>query len=179
MYNAAVESQNKSLDFQQIAVSYAAHNALTWIFHGTRLYSYIDQALKTIQTEILTSAGPFNLSQAILTGRNATRGIITLRADDGINDFVDYSYGPPIPGVYQLTLNGYGLPPDAPQAGFMSMFATGKPPTAYLAPPPPSVNDTSYESFLTYVKTIGGANSTIRTQEQTDIALFWRESAPM
>ena len=179
MYGAAVQSQNKSLDFQQIAVSYAAHNALTWIFHGTRLYSYIDQALKNIQTEIMATAGSFNLTQAILVGRNATRGVIALRDDDGINNFVDYSFGPPVPGVYQLTLNGYGLPPDDSQAPFISMFATGKPATAYLAPPPPSVNDTSYESLLTHVKTIGGANSTVRTKEQTDIALFWRESAPM
>jgi hypothetical protein len=179
MYSAAVQSQNKSLDFQQIAVSYAAHNALTWVFHGTRLYAYLDQALKKIQAEILATAGPFNLTQAILTGRNASRGVAALRADDGINNFVDYSFGPPTPGVYQLTLDGYGLPPDNSQAPFMSMFATGKAASTYLAPRPPSINDTSYESLLTHVKTVGGANSTVRTQEQTDIALFWRESAPM
>jgi hypothetical protein len=179
MYNAAVESHNKSLDFQQIAVSHAAHNALTWIFHGTRLYPYIDQALKTIQTRILATAGPFNQTAAILAGRQAAREVVTSRADDGINNFVDYTFGPPVPGVYQLTVSGYGLPPDDPQVPFVNMFATGKPAASYLAPQPPSVNSTSYESFLAYVKAIGGTNSTSRTQEQTNIALFWRESAPM
>jgi hypothetical protein len=180
MYNAAVESQNKSLDYQQIAVSNAAHNALTWIFHGTRLYPYIDQALKTIQTQILATAGPLNLTEAALAGRQAAREVVISRAgDDGLNNFVDYTFGPPIPGVYQLTISGYGLPPDDPQVPFDNMFATGKPATTYLAPPPPSVNSTSYESFLAYVKAIGASDSTSRTQEQTNIALFWRESAPM
>jgi hypothetical protein len=179
MYNAAVKSHNKSLEFQQIAASYAAHNSITWICHGTRLYPYIDQALKKIQTQILAGASPFNSTEAILTGRDAAREVATSRTDDGINSFVDYTFGPPVPGVYQLTINGYGLPPDDPQVPFVKMFATGKLATSYLAPQPPGVNSTSYESFLAYVKAIGGSHSTSRTQEQTDIALFWRESAPM
>jgi hypothetical protein len=179
MYNAAVKSHDKCLDFQQIAVSYAAHNALAWIFHGTRLYPYIDQALKMIQTQTLATASPFNLTEAISAGRHAAREVVTSRADDGMNNFVDYTFGPLVPGVYQLTVSGYGLPPDDPQVPFVKMFATGKPATTYLAPQPPSVNSTSYESFLTFVKAIGVYNSTSRTQEQTDIALFWRESAPM
>ncbi|KAI9772199.1 MAG: hypothetical protein M1839_002517 [Geoglossum umbratile] len=179
MYKAAVESQDKGLDFQQIAVSHAAHNALAWIFRGTRLYPYIDQALKTIQTQILATASPLNLTEATLAGRHAARDVSILRADDGLNDFVDYTFGPPVPGVYQLTVNGYGLPPDDPQVPFVNMFATGKPAMTYLAPPPPSVNSTPYESFLAHVKAIGSSDSISRTQEQTDIALFWRESAPM
>ena len=179
MYNAAMKSQNQSLDFQQIAVSYAAHNALIWIFHGSRLYPYIDQAYKTIQTQILGTAGLYNLNEATLAGSLAAREVITSRTDDGINDFVDYTFGPPVPGVYQLTVDDYGLPPHDPQVPFVKMFATGKPAMAYLAPQPPDVNGTSYESFLAYVKAIGASDSTSRTQDQTDIALFWRESAPM
>lgn len=179
MYNAALESQDKSLDFQQIAVTHAAHNALVWIFHGTRLYPYIDEALKTIQTQILAKAGHFNPTEAISAGRKAAREVIISYADSGINDFVDYTFGPPVPGVYQLTINGYGLPPDDPQIPFVKMFTTGKPAKAYLAPQPPSINSTSYESYLDHVKAIGASDSTSRTKEQTDIALFWRESAPM
>jgi hypothetical protein len=179
MYNAAVESQDKCLDFQQIAVSHAAHNALTWVFHGSRLYPYIDQALRTIQNQILVTAAPFSSTDAILAGHKAAREVITSRADDGINNFVDYTFGPPVPGVYQLTLDNYGLPPDGPQVPSMNMFANSKPATSYLAAPPPSVNSTGYESFLAYVKAIGRFDSTTRTPDQTDIALFWRESAPM
>jgi hypothetical protein len=179
MYNSAVKSESKSLEFQQIAVSYAAHNALVWVFHGTRLYPYIDNALKTIQTQILATAGSFNRTEAISIGRHAALEVIGSRTDDGLNEFVDYEYGPPVPGVYQLTTKGYDLPPDDPQVPYVKLFGIRKPALSYLAPPPPSVNDTSYEGYIAYVKAIGGMTSTTRTREQTEIALFWRESAPM
>jgi len=97
IYNAAVKSQSESLDYQQIAVSYAAHNALTWIFHGSRLYPYIDHALKTIQTQILATAGLLNTTEAISIGNSAAHEVITARADDGMNHFVDYTFGPAVP----------------------------------------------------------------------------------
>jgi hypothetical protein len=179
MYKATMELGGKSLEFQQVAVSYAAHNALVWVFHGTRLYPFIDNALKTIQTQIVASGSSFNLTQAVATGRLAALEEVTSRTGDGINNFVDYVYGPPVPGVYQVTTKNYSFPPDNPQIPFIKFFAIQKPATAYLAPPPPSVDDASYEGYLAYTKAVGGADSTTRTQDQTDIALFWRESAPM
>jgi hypothetical protein len=179
MYKATLKSEAESLQFQQIAVSHAAHNALAWIFHGTRLYPFIDNALKTIQTQIVASGGSVNQTQAVTTGRLAALEEVTSRTDDGINNFVDYEYSPPVPGIYQVTTKDYSFPPDDPQIPFVKFFAIQKPAMDYIAPPPPSVHDASYEGYLAYTKAVGGANSTIRTQEETDIALFWRESAPM
>jgi hypothetical protein len=179
MYKATFKSEGKSLEFQQIAVSHAAHNALAWVFHGTRLYPSIDNALMTIQTQIVASGDSFNQTQAIATGRLAALEEVTSRTDDGISNFVGYEYGPPIPGIYQVTTKNYSFPPDDPQIPFVKLFAIQKPATAYIAPPPPGVHDASYEGYLAYTKAVGGANSTTRTQDQTDIALFWRESAPM
>src|SRR5271155_218047 len=48
IYLAAVNSQHQDLPFQQLAVSHAAHDALDWTFHGTRLYPAIDAALKAV-----------------------------------------------------------------------------------------------------------------------------------
>jgi hypothetical protein len=179
MYKAAVKTEGKSLEFRQIAVSHAAHNTLAWIFHGTRLYPLIDGAMKTIQTQILATGASFNQKDAIAIGRRAALEEVRSRTDDGITDFVDYQPGPPVPGVYQITTANYTLPPDDPQIPYVKLFAIRKPAIAYLAPPPPNVTDASYEGYVTYVKAIGGANSTTRTQDQTEIALFWRESAPM
>jgi hypothetical protein len=183
MYKAAVNTESQSLEFQQIAVSHAAHNALTWIFHGTRLYPLIDGAMKTVQTQILatrsTSGSAFDQKEAVTIGRRAALEVTSSCTDNGINDFVDYQYGPPDPGVYQVTTSNYTFPPDDPQIPFVKLFGIRKPATAYLAPPPPSVENASYEGYLTYVKAIGAVDSTNRTQDQTEIALFWRESAPM
>jgi hypothetical protein len=121
---------------------------VTWVFHGNRLYPFIDIALKTIQTQIVASGGRFYL---------------TLRTGDGINNIVDYEYGPPVPGVYQVTIKNYRFLPDNPQIPFVKFFAIRKPATAYIAPPPPSVNDASYKGYLAYTKAVDGANSTTRT----------------
>jgi hypothetical protein len=178
MYKAAMNADGKSLAFQQIAVSHAAHNALEWIFHGTRLYPQIDAALKNIQTQIAAGSS-VDSTAAIAVGRAAALAEVTARTDDGITNFVDYTYGPAEPGVYQVTTPGYAYPPDDPQIPYVKLFAIDKPATAYLAPPPPNVTDKSYEAYLTFTKSVGGASSTKRTKDQTDIALFWRESAPM
>ncbi|KAE9371834.1 acid phosphatase/Vanadium-dependent haloperoxidase [Stipitochalara longipes BDJ] len=179
MYNAAVNSEDETLDFQQLAVSHAAHNTLTWIFQGARLSPYIDQTLQTIQNQILGSNSSFDMDEAILTGRSSALEVIESRSKDGLNDFAAYTYGPTDPGIYQLTLTGYGLPPDGPQIPYVRLFSNSKPASAYLAPPHPSLDDPAYEDFLAYVKSTGFANSTTRTSDQTDIALFWRESAPI
>jgi hypothetical protein len=178
MYNAAVKTEDESLSYQQVAVSYAAHNALTWLFHGARWSPYVDNALKMIQTAILASGDAVNINEAGTAGQNAANEVFVSRSTDGLDNFVDYKFGPEIPGVYQLTLSGYGLPPDGPQIPYVKLFSNSKLASSYLAPLPPSVNDSSYESYLTYVKAIGSANSTTRTPDQTDIALFWREGAP-
>jgi hypothetical protein len=179
MYKAAMNTEGQSLEFQQITVSHAAHNALTWIFHGSHLYPLIDGAMKTIQTQILATGSAFDQKEAVTIGRRAALEVTSSRIDDGINDFVDYQYGPQDPGVYEVTTANYSFPPDDPQIPYVKLFGIRKPATAYLAPPPPSVKDASYEGYLTYVKAIGSAQSTTRTEDQTDIALFWRESAPM
>jgi hypothetical protein len=179
MYKAAYQSQANGVVFQQLAVSYAAHNALLWIFHGTRLYPAIDGALKTIQTQILAPGVFFDRKRAIAVGRRAALDEVTSRTDDGISYFVDYTYGPPVPGVYQVTTPGYAFPPDDPQIPYVKLFGISKPGSSYLAPPPPNFHDAPYEGYLNYAKAIGSTNSTTRTQDQTDIALFWRESAPM
>lgn len=179
MYRAAKKAEGKANEYQQLAVSHAAHDALAWVFHGTRLYPAIDNALKTIQTQILAGGNSFSESEAIAIGRVAALEETSSRMGDGINNFVDYEYGPSVPGVYQVTTKNYSLPPDDPQIPFVKFFAIQKPATAYLAPPPPAVHDPIYEGYLNYTKTVGGTHSTTRTQDQTDTALFWRESAPM
>ena len=177
MYNAAANNQYESLDFQQLAVSHAAHDTLTWIFQGARLSPYIDQALQTIQIQIsLTNS---SIDDAVSGGRRAALEVIEARSSDGLNNFVPYTFGPATPGIYQLTLTGYGLPPDGPQVPYVRLFSNSKPASNYLAPPHPSLDDPAYEGFLAYVKSIGFVNSTTRTFDQTDNALFWEESAPM
>ena len=103
VYLAADKSSSESLAFQQLAVSHAAHDTLLWVFHGTRLYATIYSKLKAILPAIGLDADSEEGAEAIRVGRSAAKAALIARADDGINDFVDYTQQPAEPGVYQAT----------------------------------------------------------------------------
>lgn len=178
VYLAAVKSQHQDISFQQLAVSHAAHDTLTWIFHGTRLYPSIDAALIKVLDPIGINATSSTGKDATQLGREAAARVISKRSNDGINHFVDYVYGPKLPGVYQQIPRGNPLP-DTPQAQFVRLFGGVTNATHFRAPPPPSVKDPDYESFVQYVKEQGDQNSTVRTPFDTDTAYFWEEFAAM
>jgi hypothetical protein len=176
-YLAAVRSQDQDLAFQQLAVSHAAHNSLQWIFHGTRNYASTDQKLKSILSSIGLDPTSDSGKEAVKIGHEAAGKAVRARADDGINNFVDYVFRPPLPEVYQATPGGSPLP-DTPQAQFVRLFAALGNVTQFELPPPPNFKDEDYEGYVLYVKEQGEQNSTVRTSYDTDTAYFWRESSP-
>jgi hypothetical protein len=88
---AALKSNHEALAFQQLAVSHAAHNTLAWVFHGTRNYAFTDKSFKSILSSMGLDPTPDEGKVAAKIGREAARFVISRRADDGINDFVDMS----------------------------------------------------------------------------------------
>lgn len=173
---AAVHAKSEPLAFQQLAVSHAAHNALIWLFHGTRNYNAVDASLRSITPQIgLDPASPAG-KKAVALGRAAAGKVAKARADDGINDFVDYVYGNKTPGVYQTTPGGSAFP-DTPQAPFVRPWAGIGDIAAFRGPPPLPISDPKYEADVLELKEIGAQNSTKRTAYQTDTAYFWRESS--
>jgi hypothetical protein len=173
---AAQNSKSKPLDFQQLAVSHAAHNSLIWVFHGTRNYAPTSAALKSIISKIGISANSTDGAAATKIGREAARTALVARSDDGNNDFVDYVYGPTTPGVYQQTPSGNPVP-DVPHSRFVKLFAAVGDVKQFNVEPPPSTSDPKYEKYLLEVKALGERNSTTRTKFQTETAYFWRESS--
>ncbi|KAH7112930.1 phosphatidic acid phosphatase type 2/haloperoxidase [Dendryphion nanum] len=178
VYLAATKSNGKSLAFQQLAVSHAAHDTLLWTFHGTRLYATVNSKLKAILPSIGLNSSSSEGIQATEIGREAARVVVVARADDGINYFVDYVPKPALPGVYQATPGGQPIP-DTPQAQFIRLFGGLGDVKKYRAPAPPNVTSPAYEPFLDQVKTQGARNSTVRKAYDTETAYFWRESSPI
>ncbi|KAF2474964.1 acid phosphatase/Vanadium-dependent haloperoxidase [Lindgomyces ingoldianus] len=176
IYLAATKAQSGSLAYQQLAVSHAAHNSLIWWFHGTRNYAATSAALKTILSSIGLAANSTEGSAAVKIGQDAARTAITARAGDKINDFVDYTYAPSSPGVYQAIVGGAPLP-DTPQARFVTLFANTGDVSQFKTADPPGTTDPGYEELLEYVTVQGDRNSTVRTKFNTDTAYFWRENS--
>ena len=152
IYQAAITASGKSHDFQQLAVSHAAHNALIWVFHGTRNYAPTNAAIRRVIPLIgLTTK---DSDAAAEVGRNAAGKVITARANDRINDFVDYIFQSPAPGIYQGTPGGAAIP-DTPQARFVRLFADVGDVSQFRVSPPPDPKKPGYEKPLEYVKALG------------------------
>lgn len=176
IYTAALEAKGESLGFQQLAVSHAAHDALSWTFQGTRLYNSIDAALRNILPDIGIAQSSREYRQAASIGRRAAATVAEKRAGDRLANFVDYVYGPAEPGVYQQTPGGNALP-DTPQAAYLRPFGGIGDISNFRAPPPPNATAEGYEKWVLEVKDVGSLDSKSRTQYDTDTAYFWRESS--
>ncbi|GAB1310624.1 Acid phosphatase/Vanadium-dependent haloperoxidase [Madurella fahalii] len=176
VYQAAVNSRGESLEFQQLAISHAAHNSILWVFHGTRLYNPVNAALRAVIPRIGLDLNSAKGREAARTGQNAAASVAHARSADRITNFVDFTYGPRNPGVYQQTPGSNPLP-DVPQARFITPFAALGDIARFRAPPPPEIDSEEYEAQVLYVKEYGSLDSTSRTPYDTDTAYFWRESS--
>ncbi|KAL2124985.1 hypothetical protein VTJ04DRAFT_1350 [Mycothermus thermophilus] len=176
VYQAAVKAKKEPLDVQQLAVSHAAHDALLWVFHGTRLYNPINAALRSVIPAIGLDPNSPKGKNAVKIGREAAVKVAQARAADKITNFVDFVYGPQNVGVYQQTPGSQPLP-DTPQARYVTPFAGLGDISKFRAPPPPKTNSKAYEEDLLFVKEYGSLNSTKRSQYDTDTAYFWLESS--
>lgn len=176
VYQAAVQSKGESLEFQQLAVSHAAHDAILWVFHGTRLYNAVNAALRSVIPVIGLDPNSTKGKKAVEIGRSAAAKVARARADDKITNFVDFTYGPEEPGVYQHTPGSNPLP-DTPQGRFVTPFAGLGDISRFRAPPPPKTDSKEYEEQVLYVKEYGALNSSVRSAYDTDTAYFWRESS--
>jgi len=112
----------------------------------------------------------------VALGERAAQAILAARAGDGSAN-AQGPYAPtPAPGAYQFTppfdfaafVNWGAVKPFAITSG--DQFRTAA---------PFALTDSGYTADFNEVKSLGAAQSTARTEEQTQIARFWLESTPM
>ncbi|ONH59830.1 phosphoesterase PA-phosphatase [Frankia sp. CcI49] len=111
-------------------------------------------------------------------GHRAARALLAERAGDGLDvASVNAPYTPPAeaPGVWRPTPPAY-----APAVG----SGQGKGRTFLLGPanrfrpgPPDPLGSPAYQRDLAEVRAVGSVDSTVRTAEQTDVAMFWAQSS--
>jgi hypothetical protein len=148
----------------EAAAAQAAHDVLTALLPaGSASY---DAALATRLAKI----DPVRAQQGAKVGAAVAKAILEWRANDGWA--VPQTFTPPaLPGVWQPT------PPAFAAAGFVQagdVKPFGLPtPYYYLPRRPPSLNSQEYADAVNEIKAIGGATSTVRTEEQTLQARLW------
>jgi membrane-associated phospholipid phosphatase len=154
---------------REAAASAAAHETLINLFPASA--SSFDALHATILAGI--PDGPHK-TEGIAWGEFVANQILGARANDGSNAIVPPPGGSG-PGVWVPTPPGF-LPYLLPQWGFVRPFAMNSS-SQFRPPGPPSLDSQQYAADYEEVKELGAAIGSTRTDDQTEIALFWADGA--
>jgi membrane-associated phospholipid phosphatase len=154
----------------EAAVIEAAYDTLVHYFPlqtGT-LNSPYTAALALIPNGIAKSNG-----QAV--GLAAATSLIAMRAGDGrltpINTTSPFAAKTPAPGVWRLTPPIYAAA-QTPWVGDVKPYVLESA-DQFLPDAPPDLQSDEWTAAFQYLRAYGAVNSSVRTPEQTAIALFW------
>jgi membrane-associated phospholipid phosphatase len=149
------------------AAAQAAHDTLVVLF-PTQASSF-DAALAAD----LVGIPPGRARQGIAVGQDVAEQILTWRSTAGAGAVVPYTPGT-APGDWQPTPPAF-LPALAPSWALVTPFAMTSG-SQFRPPPPPALTSTEYATAFNEVKSLGRVDSTTRTADQTQIALFWKDA---
>src|SRR4051812_35748952 len=151
------------------AVAQAAHDTLVALY-ATRT-SIFDAALSASLKSVPDGSAE---NKGVAVGRDAAKQILAERKNDGADAVVSYTPGT-APDDWKPTPPGFA-PALLPQWPDVTPFAL-KSGDQFRAPPPPAMSSDEFTAAFNHVKEIGAIDSTTRTAEQTEIALFWADGA--
>jgi hypothetical protein len=151
------------------AASAAAHQALVNLFpaRASSFDALHAAILATIPNSPQKTAG-------IVWGEFVASQILAARANDGSNAIVQPPGGSG-PGVWVPTPPLF-LPYLLPQWAFVVPFGMSSS-SQFRPPGPPSLDSQQYAADYEEVKELGAAVGSTRTEDQTEIALFWADGA--
>src|ERR1043166_6262071 len=164
-----VQSQVPASASREAAASAAAHAALVNLFPGST--SSFDALDATILAAI--PDGPHKTA-GIVWGEFVTSQFLAGRSNDGSNAIVPPPSGSG-PGAWIPTPPAF-LPYLLPQWGFVAPFGMSSS-SQFRPPGPPALDSQQYAADYEEVKQLGAAVGSTRTEDQTEIALFWADGA--
>jgi hypothetical protein len=152
------------------AVAEAAYTTLI------NLYPY---QKATFDADLAASLKHIPLHQKIegmAVGGVVARFILAKRTNDGSQvdaqgQPVNYNYGQ-MPGQWRPDPLHPTASPLTPDWGGVKPFVV-RTATQFTAPPPPAINSLAYAQAYMQVKALGSVNSTVRTDNETNIGFFW------
>lgn len=149
----------------EAAVAAAAHKTLVSLFpaQASTLNAAFTAALADIPDGIAETRG-------VQLGEAVASQILLARANDGSTTVVTYTPGTG-PGDWRPTPNGFqaAVLPQWPNVTTFGVMSGSQ----FMPVAPPALNSAQYAQDLNEVKSLGAANSSTRTADQTAIAKFW------
>lgn len=148
-----------------IANTFYPDSAELWLSEKKRWTQHIDQS--TAQ------------KKGIALGKAVAQAVIRSRNNDRWNSKAEYLWHPMAPGVYAEFNEHSGTP-----KGFIfgAGWANVKPfaltsNKQFVSPPPPDISSNEYTQAFNEVKQVGRFKSSVRTPDQTHLALWWKDFA--
>ena len=164
-----VQSAVSASASREAAASAAAHEALVNLFPAS-VFNF-----DALHAAVLAGIGDGPQKTAgIAWGEFVANQILAARANDGYNAIVPPPGGSG-PGVWIPTPPAF-LPYLLPQWGFVAPFSMNSS-SQFRPPGPPSLDSEQYAADYNEVKPLGAAVGSTRTEDQTEIALFWADGA--
>ena len=164
-----VQSAVQASASREAAASAAAHEALVNLFPART------SSFDALHAAILATIPEGNhKANGIVWGEFVANQILAARANDG-HDAIVPPPGGSGPGVWVPTPPAF-LPYLLPQWGFVVPFGMSSS-SQFRPPGPPSLDSQQYAADYEEVKELGALVGSTRTEEQTEIALFWADGA--
>jgi hypothetical protein len=158
-------SQGANID---AAIGQAAHDTLVSVY--PKQASVFDADLTDWLGDLPDST---SVRRGIALGKTVAQACMNSRANDHSDAMMNYSpTNPPKPGHHQVDPLHPTQPFLAPNWGDVTPFGMVNV-NNFKIPAPPALNSQAYTDAYNQVMSLGAANSTTRTQEQTNIGLFW------
>jgi len=118
-----------------------------------------------------------SIAAGVAWGQTVADAIWAARLTDGFTPPPPPFLGAPVVGVWRPT-------PPANASGATPQIATMTPwvltrPSQFRLPPPLALNSPEYAADLNEVKVMGTLTGSLRTQDQSELALFWALNTPL
>jgi len=164
-----------------IAAAAAAHRVLSVFYAGNANATILQASFDARLAQDLAQLPPGAARDAAVAfGQAVADAVLAIRAGDGHDAVVPYIPGTepgdwrPTPRVGPGDTELPGRPAQLPQWGDVKpwLLEDGG---QFRPDGPPALTSVEYAAELNEVKAIGAINSTTRTEEQTEIAFYWRD----
>ncbi|MCW3018023.1 MAG: phosphoesterase PA-phosphatase [Solirubrobacterales bacterium] len=156
-------------DYGEAAFVQALHDTL--VAQVPSRQSALDADLAATLASIPNGAAKSN---GIAAGAHQAAAVLAERANDGLDTAsvdIPFTPPPPAPGIWQPTPPAFH-PATRAGEGKARPFLLARD-DQFDPGPPPSLSSQTYLKALAEVRAYGSATSSVRTPEQTEVALFW------
>ncbi len=154
---------------KEAAAVAAAHRVLVYYFPPQQ--SGLD--LQFTLSIAAISDSPANISAGLAVGEASAQALIAARTNDGL--LAKVPYNPPAGPGFWLPTPPTSASPLTPWLGQMVPFTMSDPAQFFPDEGPDALDSQQWIDDYNQVMTLGAFNSTVRTQQQTEIGLFWTQ----